>query len=194
MYYVIQNMTCAFLNIGSIYSISIITIGASTIVLFCCTLKMHKYGDCNTFKDFFKSFRQNFVQSALIWILMAVTAGCIYLEYKIIPFMPGMRPQILSYILLDACIALIMIALYVFPMLAAFDTNLRKLIADVFLFCSKIYGLCPDSDCHHYISNVFHSGKCQALFCLSVHLADMYFLSNSLYRLLGFPETLQALF
>ena len=53
-----------------ICSIPVITAGASTTALFYCTLKIHKDGDCRAFKDFFKSFKQNFKQSTLVWLLM----------------------------------------------------------------------------------------------------------------------------
>lgn len=55
-------------------SLPVITAGASTTALYYCTLKLHKDGDIRVFHDFFKSFKQNFKQSTLIWILMAAVA------------------------------------------------------------------------------------------------------------------------
>ena len=56
-------------------SLPIITAGASTTALYYCTLKLHKDGDIRVFHDFFKSFKQNFKQSTLIWILMAAVGA-----------------------------------------------------------------------------------------------------------------------
>ena len=61
-------------------SLPIITAGASTTALFYCTLKLHKDGDIRVLHDFFKSFKQNFRQSTLIWILMAAAGIFIYME------------------------------------------------------------------------------------------------------------------
>ena len=118
-------------------SLPLVTIGASTTALHYCTLKLHKYGDCNVWKDFFKSFKQNFKQSTLVWFLLLIAAGCIYLEIKSLPTMPGMMPQIFSYVVLAVCIPLIMITLYVFPTLAAFENKTRKLITNAFYFAVK---------------------------------------------------------
>ena len=61
-------------------SLPIITAGASTTALFYCTLKLHKDGDIRVIYDFFRSFKQNFKQSTLIWILMLAAGVLIYME------------------------------------------------------------------------------------------------------------------
>lgn len=118
-------------------SIPVVTAGASTTALFYCTLKIHKDGDCRTFKDFFKSFRANFKQSTIVWLLMILTAVIIYFERKTIPSMPGIMPVIFSYLLIAACIPLIMTALYIFPTVAAFDNKIRKLAMNALYFSIK---------------------------------------------------------
>ena len=77
-------------------SLPIITSGASTTALFYCTLKLHKYGDIRVRHDFFKSFKQNFRQSTLIWILMAAAGIFIYMEKEALATMPGSMSQILG--------------------------------------------------------------------------------------------------
>ena len=120
-----------------ICSIPVITAGASTTALFYCTLKIHKDGDCRAFKDFFKSFKQNFKQSTLVWLLMILVTVIIYFERKAIPSMPGVMPAIFSYLLVAVCIPLIMIALYVFPTVAAFDNKIPKLVMNALYFSIK---------------------------------------------------------
>lgn len=118
-------------------SLPVITAGAATTSLFYCTLRMHKNGDCSVFKDFFRSFKQNFLQATAIWLILLLSAGCIYMERKAILTMPGMMPQIFSYIVTAICIPLILIALYVFPTLAAFENKISKLITNAFYFAVK---------------------------------------------------------
>ncbi len=81
-------------------SLPVITAGASTTALFYCTLKLHKDGDIRVFHDFFKSFKQNFKQSTLIWILMAAAGIFIYMEKEALATMPGSMSQIFNYVIL----------------------------------------------------------------------------------------------
>ena len=80
-------------------SLPIITAGASTTALFYCTLKLHKDGDIRVLHDFFKSFKQNFRQSTLIWILMAAAGIFIYMEKEALATMPGSMSQIFNYVI-----------------------------------------------------------------------------------------------
>lgn len=118
----------------------VITAGASTTALFYCTLKLHKDGDIRTIRDFFKSFRQNFIQSTVIWILMIVAALVIYLEKESVSSMPGGASQIFSYVIVAVCIPLVLIALYIFPTIAAFENKLRVLLTHAFYFAVKHIG------------------------------------------------------
>ena len=99
-------------------SLPVITAGASTTALYYCTLKLHKDGDIRVFHDFFKSFKQNFKQSTLIWILMAAVAVFLYMEKE----------------------SLIAIALYIFPTVAAFENKTMTLITNAFYFAVKHIG------------------------------------------------------
>ena len=103
-------------------------------------LKLHKDGDIRVFHDFFKSFKQNFKQSTLIWILMAAVAVFLYMEKESLVTMPGSMPQIFNYVILAVCIPLIAIALYIFPTVAAFENKTMTLITNAFYFAVKHIG------------------------------------------------------
>ena len=55
-----------------ITSIPIVTIGASITALYYVTLKLVRDEDGYTIKSFFKSFKENFKQSTIIWLIMLV--------------------------------------------------------------------------------------------------------------------------
>ena len=109
-------------------SLPIITAGASTTALFYCTLKLHKDGDIRVLHDFFKSFKQNFRQSTLIWILMAAAGIFIYMEKEALATMPGSMSQIFNYVIFAVYIPLVAVALYVFPTVAAFENKTMTLV------------------------------------------------------------------
>ena len=82
-----------------ISSIPIITIGASTTALYYCTLKLHKDKDISTWKSFWKSFRGNFLQSTILWVLLLAAALILWLERTAISTMPEGIRQIFTYII-----------------------------------------------------------------------------------------------
>ena len=118
----------------------IVTIGASLTALHYVTLKMARNEESYIIRSFFKSFKQNFKQSTLIWILMAAVAVFLYMEKESLVTMPGSMPQIFNYVILAVCIPLIAIALYIFPTVAAFENKTMTLITNAFYFAVKHIG------------------------------------------------------
>lgn len=117
--------------------IPVITAGASTTALFYCVLRMHKEGYCFAFKDFFKSFKRNFKQATLVWLLILAFAGVLYVDKSFIPQMSGIMSIVFSYILVAVCIPAIMLVLYIFPTIAAFENKIKNLITNAFYFAVK---------------------------------------------------------
>lgn len=120
-----------------ICSLPLLTAGASTTALFYCTLKLHKDGDIRVLHDFFKSFKQNFRQSTVIWVVMAAAGLFLYLEKGSLAAMPDAMSQIFTYVIWAAGICLIAVALYIFPTVAAFENKTRVLVTNAFYFAGK---------------------------------------------------------
>ncbi len=114
--------------------IPVITIGASTTALFYCTLKLHKDKDISAWKFFWKSFRSNFLQSTAIWVLILVAAALLWLERIAIGTMPQGMKQIFTYVLAAAGLFLLLVTLYIFPTIAAFENKLSKLVSHTLYF------------------------------------------------------------
>ena len=174
-------------------SLPVITAGASTTALYYCTLKLHKDGDIRVFHDFFKSFKQNFKQSTLIWILMAAVAVFLYMEKESLVTMPGSMPQIFNYVILAVCIPLIAIALYIFPTVAAFENKTMTLITNAFYF-AVTYRLCDSSGSDHDTANDHDTCRCKTFSGISADLADGGIFPDSLCRFLVYVETVQTVF
>lgn len=121
-------------------SLPVITAGASTTALFYCTLKLHKDKDISVIRDFFKSFRQNFMQSTIAWALLLLAGGVLWMEKEALSSMPGSMGQIFSWGLVAVAIPLALITLYIFPTIAAFENKLGKLISNAFYFAVKKVG------------------------------------------------------
>lgn len=121
-------------------SLPVITAGASSTALFYCTLKLHKDKDIRVLRDFFKSFRQNFIQSTAVWVLLLMAAGLIWMEKETLASMPASMGQIFYWVLAAIAIPLLLIALYIFPTIAAFENKLTKLVSNAFYFSVKKIG------------------------------------------------------
>ena len=58
-------------------SIPIFTIGASTTAVYYVTLKLARNDDGYTIRSFFKSFKENFKQATIIWLILLAGAICV---------------------------------------------------------------------------------------------------------------------
>ena len=73
-------------------SLPIVTIGASTTALYYASMRRIRTDESHVHQNFFRSFRQNFRQSTILWLIMlvvgavlvAVGAGLIYLPAGLI--------------------------------------------------------------------------------------------------------------
>lgn len=117
-----------------ISSIPIITIGASTTALSYCTLKLHKDKDLSTWKAYWKSFRGNFLQSTLLWVVLLAAALILWLEREAVTTMPDGARQAFTYIITAACLLLLLVSLYIFSVVAAFENKTSKLIGHTLYF------------------------------------------------------------
>lgn len=120
-----------------ITSLPVITMGASTTALYYCTLKLHKDKDITSWKAFGKSFRNNFLQSTSIWLLVLLAAVCLWLEWQALATMPAGMARIFRYVVLAAGILLGLAAFYVFSTVAAFENKTFKLISYSLYFVLK---------------------------------------------------------
>ena len=75
LYFVADIVTLHFLWI--LYSLPIITIGASTTALYYSCMKRIRTGEGYVTQNFRKSFRQNFKQSTILWIVL-VLVGLVF--------------------------------------------------------------------------------------------------------------------
>ncbi len=120
-----------------ISSLPLITVGASTTALYYCTLKLHKDKDIFCWKAYWKSFRRNFLQSTIIWLLLLLAAGCLWLEWQSLATMPAEMGQIFRYVVMAAAILLVLTALYVFSTVSAFENKTFRLVSYAFYFVLK---------------------------------------------------------
>ena len=109
-------------------SIPLFTAGASFTALYYVTMKMVRDEETYVTKDFFRSFRQNFKQGVVIWLILFVSGSILFFDYRL---MSSNRDRFAGagafMILTMACGVFYMIeTAYVFPVLAKFYNSVGQ--------------------------------------------------------------------
>lgn len=107
-----------------LFSLPIVTIGASTTALYYCSMKRIRRDEGYITKNFIHSFRSNFKQSTLIWLLILAVGAILFLDLRI-----GMSAGgVIGKFMLISCSILLIpyfcTAFYIFPVQAKFENRI----------------------------------------------------------------------
>ena len=123
-----------FLNILTLFCcIPIITVGASLTALHYTALKMARNEECYIARGFFKSFKQNFKQATLIWLLLLMVIVVLAVDFLIIGSSGVEFSIVIRGIITVFAVVVLFTSMYVFPMLARFDNTILRTIKNAFL-------------------------------------------------------------
>lgn len=111
----------------------IITVGPALTALNYMSLKLVRNEECYIVKGYFKSFKENFKQSTVIWLLMLLVAILLALDFYIIISAESEISGIMQILIFVAAIFWLCTALYVFPVLARFQNTIRATVKNAFL-------------------------------------------------------------
>lgn len=120
-----------------ICSIPVITLGASFTSMYYALLRNLKYGDSSLIRDFFSSFKQNFRQSTLSWIISILFV--IVFSADIGMFGPqGVYPvTAIYYLIIVLAVMAAITAMFVFPVIATFQNTLKNLWIQAFFLAAR---------------------------------------------------------
>lgn len=129
--------------------IPIFTIGVSTTALYYTTLKIVREEDRSLTRMFFRSFRENFRQSTVLWLILfaigLLLAGDGYIVYHLRASstgVPAVMWTLILALLIAAAVAYVIVLFFVFPLVATVsNTNWAMLknsffIGTHYLFCT----------------------------------------------------------
>lgn len=110
-----------------VFSLPIITIGASTCAAFSVTLKMVDEEEGYVGRQFVKAFKENFKQGTLMWL---ITAPCVYACYLIWQIV--IKAEEINFLVILGAIIftalVIVFNIYTYPMIARYDNTLKNII------------------------------------------------------------------
>ncbi|MBQ7066209.1 MAG: YesL family protein [Lachnospiraceae bacterium] len=106
--------------------IPVFTIGAATTALYYVSLRMAKEEEGYVTKDFFRSFKENFKQSTVIWLILFFIGIVIGGEFILINRMEGSFVQVVQCIVYIGVLLFSFEFLYVFPVLSRFENTIKN--------------------------------------------------------------------
>ena len=106
--------------------IPIVTIGASMTALHYVLLKMVKNEDGYITKSFFKSFKQNFKQATLIWLILLLAICILAGDFLIFSYSQINFPGWLQVVLLAVAILVLFATIHLFPLLARYENSIMN--------------------------------------------------------------------
>lgn len=123
-----------WLNILAIVCcIPVVTIGASLTALNYMTLKIVRDEETYITQGFFKSFKQNFKQATIIWLVILAASFILLMDYSLIMNTTGSVSTVVGLAIGAAAVLVLLITLYAFPVLAKFDNTTVQTIKNAFV-------------------------------------------------------------
>ncbi len=113
--------------------IPIVTAGASFTALHYMALKLRRNEECYIVRGFFKSFKQNFKQATIIWLINLLVLIILVCDFYIIYYMGESFNKILQVIIAIVAIMVLFTSTFVYPVLAKFDNPVLRTIKNAFV-------------------------------------------------------------
>lgn len=101
--------------------IPVITIGTSLSALYAVAMKMARGEEPSVWKEFWKAYKRNFKQATICWLIMAVVAILLFVDFRIIRVFQGSMYSVMRVILAIILGMWILMFQYLFPYIARFE-------------------------------------------------------------------------
>ena len=121
-----------------LFSIPVITIGASTVAAMSVALKMTDDEEGYIGRSFIKAFKENWKQGTLLGIITAVAAYAVYLDFQLFNAVEG-NPFMFLVIGIVSCFVIVLSLLYAYPLIARYENTLIKTIQNSFEISRRYY-------------------------------------------------------
>lgn len=119
--------------------IPVITVGAACTGMHYVLLKIVRGEEGYLVKGFFKSFKQNFRQATILWLIMLLIIAVYVGDFLIFSFSGVTFPKVLIIAIMALAIVLLMVSVYIFPVLSRFDNTIKNTIKNA--FCMAVLNL-----------------------------------------------------
>ena len=118
-------------------SLPVITIGAASTAVSYVALKVMKDEEGGLTKQFFHSFKQNFKQATVIWLVALLLTIVLAVNFWFYYQMNNTFSKIFMIVLIILSVVFAMVMHYIFPVLAKFDNSTKNLLIMAFVMALK---------------------------------------------------------
>ena len=116
-----------------VFSIPIFTMGAALTAAYYVGYKMVKNEESYIIKGFWRSFKENFKQSTILWLIMLAIIGVVAADYRILLYSGIEFGRNMRIIMIVATVVLAMGAVFVFPMQARYTNTVKNTLKNALL-------------------------------------------------------------
>ncbi|MCI9073319.1 MAG: YesL family protein [Lachnospiraceae bacterium] len=110
-----------------IFSVPLVTIGASTVAALSVALKMADDEEGYIGRSFLKAFRENWKQGTALWLITAVALYAIYLDFQFFEALEG-NPMIFLLVGILSIVVVVSALPYAYPLAARYENSLFRTI------------------------------------------------------------------
>lgn len=134
------NRTADLILLGILWfvtSIPLVTLGASTTAAYYVVLSMVRKEEGYLFRGYVKSFRLNFKQATVAWLLLLVAFTFLGIDIFYYASRAGQAAKIILGISACLGIGLLLLTLYLFPVISRFSNTTTRQFSTAFLLAGR---------------------------------------------------------
>lgn len=120
-----------------VFCIPVVTIGAATTSLYYVSAKVLRHNRSYIWTEFWRSFKTNFVQSTIVWLIVAVLSVLLVFNMQIVGVTDAASSKggYLAGVYFAMLFIILCISCYVFPFISRFSTKLTQIFR-LSLYCA----------------------------------------------------------
>ena len=105
--------------------IPVITAGAAFTAMHYVLLKIVRDEEGYIVKQYFRSFKENFLQATILWIGMLAVSAALFVDWRIMRMQGDQFSGVMLILLFAAALASYLIMIYIFPVLSRYKNTIR---------------------------------------------------------------------
>lgn len=117
--------------------IPVLTIGTSLSALYTVAMKMARGEDPSVWKEFWKAYKRNFKPATICWLIMAVIAILLFVDFRLIGVLKGSGMYSIMRVVLAVILGTwILMFQYLFPYIARFENGIFATLRNALLLAA----------------------------------------------------------
>ena len=118
-----------------VFCIPIVTVGAATTSLYYVSAKVLRHNRSYVWREFWHSFKTNFLQSTIAWVVTAIIVVLLWLNMNIVAETGGEKGGYLIGAYYALLFIILCISCYIYPIISRFGTKFSQILR-LSLYCA----------------------------------------------------------